>query len=51
MKIRAGFVSNSSSCSFTVIFPHNFQPTTANVFNYLFAGRDPKDYCLTKRLE
>ena len=39
MKIRAGFVSNSSSSSFIVAFPAGFRPTPANVVAYLFAGR------------
>jgi dsDNA-binding SOS-regulon protein len=39
MKIRAGFVSNSSSSSFIVAFPVGFRPTAANIAAYLFAGR------------
>ena len=39
MKIRAGFVSNSSSSSFVVAFPSGFKATPANVLAYLFDGR------------
>jgi hypothetical protein len=39
MKIRSGFVSNSSSSSFVVAFPAGFKATPANVQAYLFAGR------------
>ena len=36
MKIRAGFVSNSSSSSFIVAFPAGFKPTKESVAAYLF---------------
>jgi hypothetical protein len=36
MKIRSGYVSNSSSSSFIVSFPKGFEPTHENVKNYLF---------------
>jgi hypothetical protein len=36
MKIRSGFVSNSSSSSFVVAFPKGFIPSLENVQHYLF---------------
>jgi hypothetical protein len=39
MKIRAGFISNSSSSSFIVAFPADFAPTVANIRAYLFGKR------------
>jgi hypothetical protein len=36
MKIRSGFVSNSSSSSFVVAFPKGFASSLENVQNYLF---------------
>ena len=36
MKIRSGFVANSSSSSFVVAFPKGFIPTLKNVQDYLF---------------
>ena len=41
MKIRTGFVSNSSSSSFVVAFPAKFVMNAENVKNYLFADWDP----------
>jgi hypothetical protein len=41
MKIRVGFVSNSSSSSFVVAFPKGFKPTPANIKATLFADLDP----------
>jgi len=41
MKIRTGFVSNSSSSSFVVAFPPKFVMNAENVKNYLFADWDP----------
>lgn len=38
MKVRKGFVSNSSSSSFIVPFPKGFEPTQDNVMEYLFKG-------------
>jgi hypothetical protein len=38
MKIRAGFVSNSSSASFIVAFPAGFKPTKESIERYLFGG-------------
>ena len=40
MKIRGGFVSNSSSSSFIVAFPKDMQISSDNVQNYLFAGQE-----------
>lgn len=40
MKIRQGFVSNSSSSSFIVSFPKGFVPTKEAVKDYLFKGID-----------
>jgi len=46
MKIRQGFVSNSSSSSFIVAFPKGFEPTTKNVIDYVFNGNTGKmTYC------
>ena len=39
MKIRAGFVANSSSTNFVVAFPRGFKPTPEAVKAYLFARR------------
>jgi hypothetical protein len=39
VKLRAGFVSNSSSTSFVVAFPKGFHPTTEAVRIYLFGPR------------
>jgi hypothetical protein len=41
MKIRTGFVSNSSSSSFVVAFPAKFVMNAENVKNYLFADWSP----------
>jgi hypothetical protein len=41
MKIRAGFVSNSSSSSFVVGF--NFKPESDYELNYMLFGQDAKD--------
>jgi hypothetical protein len=41
MKIRTGFVSNSSSSSFVVAFPAKFVMNAENVKNYLFADWKP----------
>jgi hypothetical protein len=38
MKVRTGFVSNSSSSSFVVAFPKGFNPSLENVQNYLFSS-------------
>lgn len=38
MKIRQGFVSNSSSSSFIVPFPKGFKPSAESVQEYLFKG-------------
>ena len=40
MKIRGGFVSNSSSSSFIVAFPKDMEISSDNVQNYLFAGQE-----------
>lgn len=40
MKIRQGFVSNSSSSSFIVAFPKGMEISSDNVQNYLFAGQE-----------
>lgn len=40
MKIRQGFVSNSSSSSFIVAFPKDMQITSEAVQNYLFPGQE-----------
>jgi hypothetical protein len=40
MKIRTGFVSNSSSSSFLVAFPNFFYPTTDAVQKALFDGKE-----------
>lgn len=40
MKVRQGFVSNSSSSSFIVAFPKGMQPEVGAVHTYLF-GADP----------
>ena len=42
MKIRMGFVANSSSSSFTVALPADFQPTVENV-RALFFGAWTKE--------
>jgi hypothetical protein len=39
VKLRAGFVSNSSSSSFIVAFPKNFKPTPEAIKVYLFPRR------------
>lgn len=42
MKTRSGFVSNSSSSSFIVVFPH--KPATVDELrNMIFGDRDPKE--------
>ena len=40
MKVRQGFVSNSSSSSFVVAFPKGFTPSEETVKELLFAGQD-----------
>jgi hypothetical protein len=40
MKVRQGFVSNSSSSSFIVSFPLGFEITAENIRNYLFKGQE-----------
>ena len=40
MKVRQGFVSNSSSSSFIVAFPKDFEITSKNVRQYLFSDRE-----------
>ena len=40
MKIRQGFVSNSSSSSFIVAFPKGMEISSDNVQNYLFADQE-----------
>jgi hypothetical protein len=40
MKIRQGFVSNSSSSSFVVAFPRGFTPTKKAILDYVFGDRD-----------
>ena len=39
MKIRAGFVSNSSSSSFIVAFPADFKPTFESIKKYIFGSQ------------
>jgi hypothetical protein len=39
MKVRSGFVSNSSSSSFIVAFPCGFVPTAVAIQDYLFGTR------------
>jgi hypothetical protein len=39
MKLRSGFVSNSSSSSFVVAFPIGFRPSIEAIKAYLFPGR------------
>jgi hypothetical protein len=41
VKLRVGFVSNSSSSSFIVAFPSGFKPTLTSVQAYLFGDRNP----------
>jgi len=41
MKIRQGFVSNSSSSSFIVPFPKNLKVNTDNVHEFLFGSKTP----------
>lgn len=40
MKVRQGFVSNSSSSSFIVAFPKDFEITSDNVRQYLFGNQE-----------
>jgi len=40
MKIRQGFVTNSSSSSFVVAFPRGFVPTKKAILDYVFGDRD-----------
>ena len=40
MKVRQGFVSNSSSSSFIVAFPKDFEITSDNVRQYLFGEQE-----------
>lgn len=40
MKIRKGFVSNSSSSSFIVAFPSSFKPTEEGIKELLFDNKD-----------
>ncbi len=44
MKIRNGFVSNSSSSSFIVAFPVNMEITPATIENYVFGGQTSINY-------
>jgi hypothetical protein len=41
VKLRAGFVSNSSSASFIVAFPVGFRPSLPSIQAYLFGDKHP----------